>query len=181
MVDEEKEKNVVGRAAQFALAAHGSQLRKWTDEPYFVHLAGVAKILKDAGCDDETIAVGYLHDVVEDTEFTVGELVALFGRDVADDVVALTNVAPVPGLNRSARKALDRARLGAASARAQGVKCADVLDNGDSIVANDKKFARVFLSEIVDLLPALDRANPTLRIALSKALVKWVKELDGVD
>lgn len=177
MVDEEKEKNVVGRAAQFALAAHGSQLRKWTDEPYFVHLAGVAKILKDAGCDDETIAVGYLHDIVEDTQSGAPELRAAFGDSITDDVVALTNVKPAPGLNRSARKALDRARLGAASARAQTVKCGDALDNGDSIVANDKKFARVFISEIGELLSVLDRANPTLRIALIKALVKWEKEL----
>lgn len=175
------EKNIVGRAAQFALAAHGSQLRKWTDEPYFVHLVGVADLLKSAGCDNGTIAVGYLHDTIEDTGATRTDLAGHFGDEICDDVVALTNEPVTPGINRAARKVIDAARLAAASGRAQTVKCADLLNNGESIVANDKKFARVFVAEALQIVAALSKANPTLRIALLKALVKWEKELAGVD
>ena len=56
-------------ARDFAKEAHEGQFRE-SGEPYFVHPEHVAKILIGLGLDDETVAAGYLHDVVEDCGYT---------------------------------------------------------------------------------------------------------------
>ena len=57
------------RAERFATAAHASigQVRKYTGEPYPVHLAGVARRVGETpGCSEAMIAAAWLHDVLED-------------------------------------------------------------------------------------------------------------------
>ena len=63
--------DLVTRAADFAIRAHGSDSRK-SGEPYVVHPIAVATILARMHLDSETIAAALLHDVVEDTDVTVG-------------------------------------------------------------------------------------------------------------
>ena len=58
----------VQKACDFAREAHSGQMRK-SGEEYFVHPTQVAAILADLKLDPETIATGFLHDVVEDTEY----------------------------------------------------------------------------------------------------------------
>ncbi len=78
---------------RFAAAAHEAQRRKGTDIPYLTHLAGVALILSRGGFDDDDIlAAALLHDAVEDTQVTTGEIEALFGSRVAERVTAVSEV-----------------------------------------------------------------------------------------
>lgn len=70
-------------AVRFAADAHSGQFRKGSRVPYLVHPLNVAKILLDYGCSDDLAIAGLLHDTVEDTKITVGEIRAAFGETVA--------------------------------------------------------------------------------------------------
>ena len=82
------------RAYLKADALHKDQKRK-SGEPYITHPMSVAVILAELGMDDRTIAAGLLHDVVEDTEYTLDELRKEFGPEIAmlvDGVTKLTSL-----------------------------------------------------------------------------------------
>ena len=154
---------LVARARQFAIDAHGAidHRRKYSGEPYHVHLERVAAMVEAAGGDAETIAAAWLHDVVEDTPTTFAQLEQLFGPSVASLVEAMTDVPHSLG-NRAKRKEIDRARLAAADARVHNVKLADLTDNLRDICRHDKHFGRVFLKEANALMRVLDKGSPAL-------------------
>ena len=82
------------KALAKASQLHDGQLRK-SGEPYIIHPIAVGKILADLGMDDKTIAAGLLHDVVEDTSYTIADVKKDFGEDIAimvDGVTKLTNL-----------------------------------------------------------------------------------------
>jgi len=81
------------RARAFATAAHAAvkQLRKYTGEPYIVHPAAVAEIVKSVRHTPEMIAAAWLHDVVEDTGVTLEAIESEFGADVTSLVFWLTD------------------------------------------------------------------------------------------
>ena len=143
---------------RFAKDAHGGQLRKYTNDPYILHPLAVARMVKDAGGDENMVNAALLHDVLEDTNVTHSELRAfLFRRFVAVDasdilnlVVELTDVftkEDFPYLNRKARKTLEATRLSNVSDRAKQIKRMDIEHNSESIMEHDPKFAKVFLEE----------------------------------
>ena len=70
---------MIEKAYELAKKAHGNQCRK-SGEPYIVHPLWVAIILANLEMDKETIVAGMLHDVVEDTEVTDGEIEKEFGK-----------------------------------------------------------------------------------------------------
>lgn len=73
----------IKRAIIFAAIAHQHQFRKGTKIPYIVHPFEVAQILTAAGANDEQICAGLLHDVVEDTDFSIEDIGEHFGQKVA--------------------------------------------------------------------------------------------------
>ena len=82
------------KAYRLAYDAHKDQKRK-SGEPYIIHPICVCIILAELELDKETIVAGLLHDVVEDTVFTIDELKAEFGEEVAllvDGVTKLTQL-----------------------------------------------------------------------------------------
>ena len=81
--------DLVERAREFATSAHqriGRQ-RKYSKLPYHVHLEAVAKLVAGVSDDQEVIAAAWLHDTVEDTPATLGDIEENFGVSVADLVV----------------------------------------------------------------------------------------------
>ena len=85
------EQNIIERALMFAAIAHSGQTRKGEpDKPYIVHPIAVAQILMEYGADNNVIAAGYLHDVVEDTNFSIKDIKKHFGDDIADLVECAT-------------------------------------------------------------------------------------------
>ncbi len=86
--------SIVEKAYQLAYNAHKEQKRK-SGEPYIIHPICVCIILAELELDKETIVAGLLHDVVEDTVFTVEELTEEFGSEIAllvDGVTKLTQL-----------------------------------------------------------------------------------------
>jgi GTP pyrophosphokinase len=69
-------------AYEFGEAAHKGQTRK-SGEPYITHPVAVAQELAEMHLDSEAICAAILHDVVEDTPATLGEIQEKFGEDVA--------------------------------------------------------------------------------------------------
>lgn len=79
---------IIEKAIIFAARAHREQTRKATDIPYITHPYAVGLLLQKAGCSNDVIAAGILHDTVEDTAATYEELLEHFGGRVANLVRA---------------------------------------------------------------------------------------------
>src|SRR6516162_10288344 len=85
---------LVSEAAELAARRHNGQTRKGRgEEPYLNHLAEVANMLSAVsnGEDAELVAAGWLHDTIEDSETTHGELAQRFGLRVAGLVEECTD------------------------------------------------------------------------------------------
>lgn len=159
------------RAMEFAREVHAGQKRKYTKNPYADHLAEVAGIASTVCANhsdpEVMLAVAWLHDCIEDQSVAVSKLQSLFGREVADGVLLLSDLEQG---SRAERKAASRRRLAAAPCWVQDIKVADVISNTSSIVMHDAKFALVYLEEKRLLLDVLELANPEL-LAIARAQV----------
>ncbi|WP_417885601.1 RelA/SpoT family protein [Zunongwangia sp.] len=88
----DEDKKLIRTAFDTAVDAHKDQRRK-SGEAYIFHPIAVAKIVaSEIGLDATSIAAALLHDVVEDTEFTLDDLEQLFGSTVAKIVDGLTKI-----------------------------------------------------------------------------------------
>ena len=155
--------DMIVKAEIFATQAHAlvEQKRKYTGEDYIVHPIRVAKIVEQFGGSDDQIAAAFLHDVVEDTDVDILDVRMEFGNDIGEIVDGLTDVSQPSDGNRKLRKAMDRANSADASAEAQFVKCADIIDNSADISANDPNFSKVYKQEMLELLTVMDKVSDT--------------------
>ena len=163
--------DVVRKAQVYAMAAHAAvgQKRKYTNEPYIVHPAEVAKIVAGVpGATPDMVAAAWLHDVVEDTGCTFTDIHMAFGIDIATLVGWLTDVSKPEDGPRWFRKKMDREHTAEAPAEAQTIKLADLISNSRSIMEHDPKFARVYLEEKRLLLEVLTRGDAGLHAEASK-------------
>ena len=88
----EEELEVVRRAFEFANAAHRN-VRRRSGEPYMLHPIAVAQIVvDDIGLGYKSISAALLHDVVEDTDYTVEDIQEQFGKKIASLVDGLTKI-----------------------------------------------------------------------------------------
>lgn len=110
--------SVVSRALLLAHAAHKGQVDK-SGQPYIGHPERVAARLSDP---TEQV-VGWLHDVVEDTDVDLPQIRMLFGKQVAEAVDAITH--------RPFERNLDYYARVRANPIALAVKAADIADNAD--------------------------------------------------
>jgi guanosine-3',5'-bis(diphosphate) 3'-pyrophosphohydrolase len=79
------------QAFDFAQQAHRNQARV-TGEPYVTHPLAAAKILADIGIDPVAVTAAILHDVPEDTDFTLNDVEERFGAEVAQLVDGVTKL-----------------------------------------------------------------------------------------
>lgn len=86
--------DMVEKAYQLAKKAHESQFRK-SGEPYIIHPLEVACNLADLELDMESIVAGLLHDVVEDTDYTLEDIERLFNKEVALLVDGVTKLGKI--------------------------------------------------------------------------------------
>lgn len=153
---------LIYRAKNFAERAHASQVRKYSGEPYAVHLREVAGYCAEVGCRGEVVAAAWLHDAKEDQGVTGDELVALFGHDVARLVEEVTDQSRPEDGNREMRKTIDREHVGRGSAEGKTIKLADLISNTKSIVSRDPHFAVTYMREKRLLMPLLADGHQTL-------------------
>jgi len=81
-------------AYDFAIKAHAGQKRK-SGEPYIQHCLHTAFVLAQIKADMETIIAGLLHDIPEDSEYTLADIEKNFGKEVADLVEGITKLSKI--------------------------------------------------------------------------------------
>ena len=82
---------IIERAFVTAARAHEGQKRQ-SGEPYITHPVAVAQILADLGLGAKTIAAALLHDTVEDTDYSLDQLVAEYGEEIGMLVDGVTKL-----------------------------------------------------------------------------------------
>jgi RelA/SpoT family (p)ppGpp synthetase len=125
------DEDLLNRAYVYAMMAHGEQKRA-SGDPYFSHPLEVAAILTDLKLDDATIVAALLHDTIEDTESTRGEIDQTFGREIGALVEGLTKLKRLELVSREAKQAENLRKLLLAIAddvRVLLIKLADRLHN----------------------------------------------------
>ena len=160
-------------AEGFGMCAHRNQWRKHENAPYMVHPSRVARLVHEYTDDANVIAAAMMHDVLEDTDVTADEMRLIFGDEITELVLEVTDVSgPEDGV-RKVRKQMYKEHLAKSSPGGGNIKLADLIDNVVGIAEHDKSFAPVYLREAEDLLPVLkhgderlwERARETLAIA----------------
>ncbi len=87
-----KKVELITKAFNFARQAHKG-VRRHSGEPYIMHPLAVARIVcKEIGLGSTSICAALLHDVVEDTDYTVEDIRNLFGNKIAEIVNGLTKI-----------------------------------------------------------------------------------------
>ncbi len=125
------DESLLNRAYVYAMQKHGTQKRA-SGDPYFNHPLEVASILTDMKLDDATIAVGLLHDTIEDTDATRSEIDELFGPEIGEIVDGLTKIERLQLVTREEAQAENLRKLLlaiSADVRVLLVKLADRLHN----------------------------------------------------
>ncbi len=89
-----KEVAKVARAYKYSEQCHQGQMRQ-SGDPYISHPLAVANILADMRMDHESLMAGLLHDVIEDTGVTKGQISRRFGRTVADLVDGVSKLTEI--------------------------------------------------------------------------------------
>jgi guanosine-3',5'-bis(diphosphate) 3'-pyrophosphohydrolase len=93
------DKELIQRAYRVAEEAHRPQKRA-SGEPYIAHCLAVASILAELQVPPAVVAAGLLHDTVEDTEITLGDLADDFGGEIANLVDGVTKLTNLPRVSR---------------------------------------------------------------------------------
>ena len=155
----------IARAEAFARHHHAAHARKGAAaEPYALHLAEVAALVRLWGGDGIALAAAWLHDTVEDCAGITGDTIrAEFGDEVAAVVLELTDDKSLP---KPERKAMQVANAPKKSPRAALIKCADKTSNVAAVGASppvhwdqDRREAYIAWGEqVVSALPHLPQA-----------------------
>lgn len=124
------------KAASFAAEKHRDQRRKDAESsPYINHPITLANVLANEGnvTDPDVLCAALLHDTIEDTETTAGELRGIFGDTVTGIVLEVTDDKSLP---KAERKRLQIEHAAHASPQAKLVKLADKICNLRDILAS---------------------------------------------
>ena len=121
------------RALNFAINAHRGQVRKSEpDKPMIFHPINVGHILKEYGYDENVVASGFLHDVVEDTKYTFEDIKSKFGDDIESLVYGASE--PDKSLSWEDRKKHTIDSIKSLDDRHKAVICADKISNLEDLL-----------------------------------------------
>src|SRR5215472_8219321 len=156
--DPDADEAILNRAYVFAMQAHGTQKRA-SGDPYFSHPLEVAGILTDLKLDTPTIATALLHDTVEDTSATIGDIDENFGAEISGLVDGVTKLSQLELFSERTKQAENFRKLMLAMSndiRVLLVKLADRLHNMRTLgfIADEDKRRRI-AQETVDIYAPL--------------------------
>src|SRR5574344_103388 len=125
--------NIKTKALEFAIKAHKGQRRKSdSTKPMIIHPINVANILEENGFDDNGIGAGYLHDVVEDTKYSIDDIRNNFNDDIASLVEGASE--PDKSLSWEVRKKHTIDITKNLDLRHKAIICADKISNLEDIM-----------------------------------------------
>ncbi|MGS2722896.1 RelA/SpoT family protein [Porticoccus sp. GXU_MW_L64] len=134
------------RAYRFAEQCHQGQYRQ-SGDPYITHPVAVAHILADMHMDHESLMASLLHDVIEDTSATKGQISRRFGKTVAELVDGVSKLTEIEFSSKAEQQAENFQKMTLAMAkdiRVVLVKLADRLHNMRTLgVLNPNKKRRI--------------------------------------
>lgn len=119
--------DLIDRAIELAVKAHKKQKRKGTSKAYITHPFAVSVLLARAGCSEEVIVAGILHDVVEDARIKPDRIREEFGEKVGSIVEKCTEPDKRRCWEKRKQHTLDS--LKEAGLDVKFVACADKLHN----------------------------------------------------
>lgn len=149
--------NLIKKAYDVAKKKHEGQFRK-SGDPYIQHPVEVAYILATLHAGPDTIAVGLLHDVLEDTDMSKEEMAATFNKDVAEIVDGVTKISKLKYMTKEKALAHNHEKLLLAMAkdiRVILVKIADRLHNMRTIQFHSEEKQKRIAQETLDLYAPL--------------------------
>ena len=159
------ERELLRSVYEFAERMHRDQVRR-SGEPYLTHPVYVAYLLADFNFDQICVAVGLLHDVLEDTGATKEEIAARFGDDVAELVDGVSKMSRQSYVRRDEAQAETFRKMILASARDLRVilvKLADRLHNMMTLEHMPAEARRRISAETLEIYAPL-----ALRLGMSK-------------
>jgi GTP pyrophosphokinase len=149
----EFDEELLQKAYIFSALEHKGQVRR-SGEPYLIHPLNVASILAEMKLDETSIAVGLLHDVLEDTLTTKEKLQELFGEDVAELVDGVTKISRYKYVSKEQEQAETFRKMLLAMVsdlRVVLVKLADRLHNMRTLQYLDEEKQRSVAKETLEI------------------------------
>jgi len=148
---------LLSRAYAFAEKAHKGQ-RRQSGEPYLRHPVEVAAILTQLKLDLPSVAAGLLHDVVEDTSFTVEDLNKEFGVSIGSLVAGVTKIGRINFRNKQEKQAENFRKMivsMASDIRVLLIKLADRLHNMRTLEALPEEKQERIATETLEIYAPL--------------------------
>lgn len=148
-----KEVDRIKRAYHFSEKCHLGQMRQ-SGDPYITHPLAVANILADMRMDSESLMAGLLHDVIEDTGVTKGQISRRFGRTVAELVDGVSKLGEIENASRAEQQAESFQKMTLAMSRdirVMLVKLADRLHNMRTLGVLSPEKRRRIARETIDI------------------------------
>jgi GTP pyrophosphokinase len=149
--------SLLEKAYVFSAKVHKGQTRL-SGEPYLIHPLEVAMILAKLRTDLPTVSAGLLHDVLEDTLTSFGELKELFGEEIANLVDGVTKISKLPLTDPKVSQAETYRKMIMAMAkdiRVILIKLADRLHNVRTLEYHEEEKRKLIAKETIEIYAPL--------------------------